>query len=274
MATYAIGDVQGCYDALRRLLDRVAFDPAVDQIWFTGDIVNRGPQSLAALRFVRELGSAATTVLGNHDLHLLAVYHGAEQLKSDDTLRPILEASDACELMAWLCHRPLLHEDPTLPGYVLIHAGLAPQWDPATARAAAREVETLLRGGNRQGYFDHLYGDQPERWDEELTGWERLRFITNALTRLRFCHRDGRLALDYKGTIGDAPDDILAWFRVPDRPWWDKRIVFGHWSQLGYYHDDRVLGLDTGCLWGGSLTAVQLGDETEHRCYQVDCGEC
>jgi bis(5'-nucleosyl)-tetraphosphatase (symmetrical) len=271
LAIYAIGDLQGCYDPLRRLLDRLGFDPRVDQLWFTGDLVNRGPQSLEALRFVHQLGDAARTVLGNHDLHLLAVYYGAGRLKRDDTIAPILAAEDGPELLEWLCHQPLLHEDSRLPGYTLIHAGLAPQWNLATARACAGEVETCLRTGDRQGYFDHLYGDEPAAWDASLRGWERLRFITNTFTRLRFCHDDGRLALAHKGPPQDAPPGVLPWFQVPGRPSFGRRIVFGHWSLLGWHDGNGVLALDTGCLWSGALTAARLDDGT-HTATSVACG--
>lgn len=263
MAVYAIGDIQGCFDPLRRLLDRLAFDPQSDHLWFTGDLVNRGPHSLEALRFVRSLGRGARTVLGNHDLHLLAVWHGAADLKHGDSLRPIIDAPDGAELLEWLCQQPLLHEEDAAPGYALVHAGLPPDWDMATARACAREVESCLREGDRQAYFDNLYGDEPSRWHPELDGWDRLRYITNALTRMRFCDVDGRLLLDYKGSPEAAPPGHLPWFEVPGRRDGGTRLVCGHWSTLGLRRGDGFIAIDTGCLWGGELTAVRLDDSSE-----------
>ena len=271
MATYAIGDLHGCYDALRRLLDALGFDPSVDRLWFTGDLVNRGPDSLGCLRFVRGLGRSARVVLGNHDLHLLAVHHGAGRCRREDTLDEVLSAPDAGELMAWLCQQPLLHEDPDLPGYALIHAGLPPQWTMATARRCAREVEGCLRSDERWTYFQHLYGDEPSYWDAGLSRWERLRFITNAFTRLRFCDAHGHLALAHKGMPSQAPPGVLPWFRMPGRASFGKRLVFGHWSLLGWHDGDGVLALDTGCQWGAALTAARI-DDACHARTEVACG--
>ena len=257
MALYAIGDVQGCFDELRALLDVVRFDPAADTVWFTGDLVNRGPDSLATLRFVRDLGDRAVTVLGNHDLHLLAIAHGHSSLKRKDTLQSILEAPDREVLLDWLRQQPLLHHDPGLD-LTLLHAGLAPQWTVATARRLAAEVEQTLRDGDLEGYFSHMYGDTPERWKDGLSGWKRLRFITNCLTRMRYCSDDGRLALAAKGPPGTQPSGFRPWFDVPGRASRKARIVCGHWSALGFVARDDLLALDSGCLWGGSLTAVRL----------------
>ena len=204
MALYAIGDVQGCFDELRTLLDALRFDPAADTLWFTGDLVNRGPESLATLRLVRDLGDSAVTVLGNHDLHLLAVARGRSPLKRKDTLQAVLDAPDCDELLAWLQGRPLLHHDAGL-GLTLLHAGLPPQWSVATARTLASEVEAVLRDGESDAYFGHMYGDKPRRWDADLEGWARLRFITNCLTRMRFCTSDGRLFLFSKGPPWSQP---------------------------------------------------------------------
>lgn len=258
MAVYAIGDIQGCYDELRKLLDALRFDPALDHVWFTGDLVNRGPRSLDVLRFVSGLGRAAVTVLGNHDLHLLAVAAADAKHKPLDTLGDILAAPDREELLDWLRHQPLLHHDPEL-GYTLIHAGLPPQWDLSLAQSCARELAAALRDGRLcRELLQQMYGDQPEQWSDDLRGFERLRFITNCFTRLRFCDAEGRLKLKLKGRLDSAPSGVFPWFHVPGRRSQELRIIFGHWSALGLYRDAGVIGLDTGCVWGGSLTAVRL----------------
>lgn len=264
MAIYAIGDVQGCYDELQALLAKLQFDPQTDTLWFTGDLVNRGPRSLDVLRFVSGLGKAAITVLGNHDLHLLAVaaLPGAKS-KALDTLEEILKAPDCEELLNWLRHQPLLHHDAAL-GYTLIHAGLAPQWDLSLAQTCAKELSSVLRDVRLyRELFKHMYGDKPEQWSENLRGMERLRFITNCFTRLRFCDAAGNLKLKYKGKPEAAAEGIYPWFRVPQRRSKDLRIVFGHWSALGYYRDEGVLALDMGCVWGGNLCAVRLDQPEE-----------
>jgi bis(5'-nucleosyl)-tetraphosphatase (symmetrical) len=262
MAIYAVGDIQGCCDEFEALLERLRFDPACDRLWITGDLVNRGPRSLDVLRKVKALGSAAITVLGNHDLHLLAAaLTPSEQLKPQDTLGEIFSAPDRDELLLWLRSLPMLHHDAAL-GYTMIHAGLPPQWDLATARACARELEQALRDDERCiELFSRMYGDKPDRWSDDLRGVERLRFITNCLTRLRFCRADGSLELKFKGKLGSAPAGVVPWFRAPQRRSRELRILFGHWSALGYYEGDGVLGLDAGCVWGGKLCAVRL-DQT------------
>lgn len=261
MAVYAIGDVHACLDPLRRLLDRLGYDPAADTLWFTGDLVNRGPDSAGTLRFVRGLGRRAHVVLGNHDLHLLAVRAGHGELRRSDTLEPLLRAADGDELLDWLQQRPLLHEDAELP-FVLVHAGLPPQWDIATARRLAREAEAALRGPDSDPLFAHLYGDQPDRWQESLTGWERLRYIINAFTRLRFCDAEGRLLFRYKGPPEQAPADHYPWYAAPGRRHRPEHgtLITGHWSTLGLRRGPGYITLDTGCLWGGQLTAVRLDD--------------
>ena len=268
MAVFAVGDVQGCYQELQGLLEEIRFDPARDRLWFTGDLVNRGPDSLAVLRFVRGLGESAVTVLGNHDLHLLAVAEGLGKAHRADTLQAILDAPDRDELLAWLRSRPLLHHDAGL-GYTLVHAGLAPQWDLATAQACGAEVAAALQGEQYREFLGNMYGDQPDRWDEGLEGWERLRFAVNCFTRLRYCSEDGRLGLRHKGEPGSQPADYLPWFAVPSRRSRALRIVFGHWSTLGLYQAPGVLGLDTGCLWGGLLTAARLDGGGE--IFSFDC---
>lgn len=259
MATYAIGDVQGCYDELQALLDYLKFDRKRDQLWFTGDLVNRGPRSLDVLRLVSGLGDAAITVLGNHDLHLLALASvpGAKG-KALDTLDEVLAAPDRDELLSWLRHQPLLHHDAQL-GYTMVHAGLPPQWDLAQAQTCAKEVSSTLRAPQfYRVLFSHMYGDKPDQWSEDLRGMERLRFITNCFTRLRFCDAEGHLKLKFKGPPDAVGAGIYPWFRAPKRRSKSLRIVFGHWSALGFHDGDGVLGLDTGCVWGGSLCAMRL----------------
>ena len=261
MSTWAIGDIQGCYDELRALLDRLRFDPAKDRLWFVGDLVNRGPKSLDTLRFISSLGDRAVCVLGNHDLHLLALAAGNERFRDSDDLNQVLEAPDRDQLIHWLRHRPLLHHDETLD-FTMIHAGLPPQWDLETARACAAEVEAVLRGPDHVDFFDRMYGNKPNRWDPELQGMDRLRFITNCFTRLRFVTRKGKLKLKLKGSPGSQKKKYFPWFLHPHRRTRDQRILFGHWSTLGYRHTDNVWALDTGCLWGGQLTALRLDAET------------
>lgn len=260
MAVYAIGDIQGCHRELQQLLALLKFDPARDRLWFAGDLVNRGPHSLEVLRFVRGLGDAALTVLGNHDLHLLAAVDHPARIKARDTLHAILDAPDREDLLDWLRRQPLLHHDAQL-GFTLVHAGLPPQWDLAQAQACAHEVETVLRGGEHAEFFTHMYGDAPDAWSPDLRGWDRLRFITNCLTRLRYCSSEGRLALAYKGAPGSQPPGLLPWFEVPRRRSRGLNILFGHWSTLGTRSDPGIYPLDSGCLWGGQLTALRLDGE-------------
>jgi len=258
MAVYAIGDVQGCFASLQHLLDRCHFDPAQDTLWFTGDLVNRGPQSLDVLRFVMSLPQAVT-VLGNHDLHLLAVASGQAPARKRDTFEEILAAPDREALLAWLRSRPLLHHDPLL-GLTLVHAGLLPQWDLDLARALASEAEHYIRLSDRNALFTHMYGDTPDHWDDALAGWARLRLVINGFTRLRYCDDSGRLDLRPKMKPGGQPPHLLPWFQIPGRRSASDRIVFGHWSTLGLYQGDNVVGIDSGCLWGGQLTAVTLAE--------------
>jgi len=270
MTIYAIGDIQGCYDPLQRLLERVRFDPAKDRLWFTGDLVNRGPKSLEVLRFVRSLGPAAVTVLGNHDLHLLAVAHTAHRrLKGGDTLAPVLAADDSEALLHWLRHRPLLHHDPD-QNAILVHAGLSPRWDLATARACAGEVEAVLRGEHFTAFLEVMYGNEPKQWDPGMAGWGRLRYIVNCLTRMRFCTPDGTLEFHHKGPLESGNGEAVPWFRIPGRPTTDVTILFGHWSALGLYLGrENVCALDTGCLWGGRLTALDVA--TRRPAADLDC---
>ena len=271
MAVYAIGDVQGCLDELKALLAEFHFRPHHDQLWFVGDLVNRGPRSLEVLRFVIDLGDRAMTVLGNHDLHLLAVAAGKRRLRAKDTFDDILQAPDRDQVLTWLRTRPLLHHDPDLR-LTVIHAGLPPQWDLATAKRCAREVETVLRGADYANFLEQMFGDRPDRWSEQLTGFARLRFITNCLTRLRYCDRDGVLDLVENGPPGTQDPSLMPWFEVPHRRSRSERIIFGHWAtlQLNEALDPRhrVYHLDTGCAWGGALTALCL-DSMRHR--RVPC---
>lgn len=257
MALYAIGDVQGCYGALLALLNQINFDRQRDRLWFTGDLVNRGPESVAVLRFVAGLGDQAVAVLGNHDLHLLAVAVGCAQLGRDDTFGDVLEAPDRDSLLDWLRRRPLLHHDSQI-GYTLVHAGLAPQWDLTTAMRCAEEATSAIRGDMQLPFYRQMYGDMPQLWSDDLRGWDRLRFIINTLTRLRYCHRNGQIDLRAKGAPGTQPRELVPWFQVAGRRTQSNRLVFGHWSALGCWDHDGVIGLDAGCSWGGALAAVRL----------------
>lgn len=256
MARFAIGDVQGCATELRALLTQLGFSADRDQLWFVGDLVNRGPESLDCLRLIRSLGDNAVVVLGNHDLHLLARAYGADlRDKPGDTLTGILRAPDRVSLLRWLLERPLAYQDP-LHGDLLIHAGLVPQWTAGQAVERSKEVQSALQADPEE-FFSHMYGNEPDLWTQELRGSDRLRFIVNTLTRLRVCTAAGRIALEAKGPPRPGAR-LLPWFEVPDRASRDTRIVFGHWSTLGYVNAHGVIGLDTGCVWGGSLTAVNL----------------
>lgn len=265
----AIGDLQGCAGALRRLLDRVGAD-ADTEWWFCGDLVNRGPASLDTLRLVCGLGERAVTVLGNHDLHLLAVAHGARRRGASDTLDEILAAPDRDELLDWLRRRPLAH---CAHGHLLVHAGVLPSWSVEQTLALAREVETQLRGADWPGFLARLFGGQsPARWDDGLAGAERARVIVNALTRLRFCTPDGAMELKHTDPPDRAPPGLLPWFEVPGRRSAEASIVFGHWAALGLKLAPTLVGIDTGCVWGGSLTAVGLHADWRRRpVWQVGC---
>ena len=254
MATYAIGDVQGCYDELQELLRRIGFNGSHDRLWFVGDLVNRGPKSLEVLRFVRSLGARAVTVLGNHDLHLVCQHEGIERRREDDTFGDVLAAPDARELVAWLRTRQMLHVEDR---YAMVHAGLLPQWTIAQAAALGGEVERALAAPNYREFLANLYGSRPERWDDALGGWDRLRVIVNAMTRLRFCTREG--AMELKATGVAPPAGFLAWFEAR-APREEPAIVCGHWSALGLKLTDRFALLDSGCVWGGALTALRLED--------------
>jgi bis(5'-nucleosyl)-tetraphosphatase (symmetrical) len=263
MAVYAIGDIQGCCDEFEQLLDLLHFDPTQDQLWLTGDLVNRGPRSLDTLRLVKSLGPSAITVLGNHDLHLLAIAFDNKTRRTKDTLDTILTAPDRDELLHWLRQQPLLHHDTQL-NRTLIHAGLPPQWTLAQAKACARELELILQDPHQASeLFKHMYGDTPDRWSDDLQGMDRLRFITNCLTRLRVCTADGSLRLKEKNVPTQLALGLYPWFQAPNRQTTNDRIICGHWSALGFHQADNVLALDTGCIWGGTLCGIRIDLESQ-----------
>ncbi len=265
MSIYAVGDVQGCHTELVQLLEKISFDPAADQLWLVGDLVNRGPGSLAVLRLVKSLGDSAITVLGNHDLHLLAVAEGAAELHRSDTLDEILNAPDRAELLIWLRNQRLIY---VADDFVLVHAGLLPGWTVKQAERLAGEVEAALRGKDYAAFLAHMYGNQPNIWDDELTGYKRLRVITNALTRMRICTGSGEMEFKFKGEVERIPTGYMPWYDVPRRKSSAATVIFGHWSALGLMLKEKAIALDTGCLWGGPLTAIRLEDR---RVFEVPC---
>ena len=269
MAVYAIGDIQGCYSQLESLLKAINFKSDRDQLWFAGDIINRGPDSLRTLRYIKTLQDNAVTVLGNHDLHLLAIANGRGKPGKKDTIGDILEAADRDQLLDWLIHRPLMHYDNKLDA-CLVHAGIYPGWSIKDALARAAEVEKILRGKKLHEFFQHMYGDKPPRWSNKLKGWDRLRFITNVFTRMRYCDNRGHLSLRDKGAPGKQAPGIIPWFESESRCTGDTDIIFGHWSTLKDPGLPHLYPLDTGCLWGGKLTAMQV-DSEDKRLIQVDC---
>jgi bis(5'-nucleosyl)-tetraphosphatase (symmetrical) len=265
MSSYVIGDIQGCFEAFETLLAALNFDPACDRLWITGDLVNRGEDSLAVLRWCQRHDDCVVAVLGNHDLHLLAVAEGYVPPHHKDTLELILAASDRDELLEWLRHRPMLYREEE---WLMVHAGLPPQWSADAALLHAGELEHALRGPHWRRFLKHMYGNEPRRWSPLLDGQERLRFIANALTRTRYLHPDGSLEFQHKLGLDSAPKELTPWFDFPNRLASDVRILFGHWSTLGLLVREDVVALDTGCLWGGALTAFRLEDE---QCFQVRC---
>lgn len=265
MSCFVIGDIQGHLDPLPKLLTAAGADPRADRFWFAGDLVNRGPRNADTLRFVRSLGDRAVAVLGNHDFYLLAIACGAIPRGRDDTLSDVLGAPDRDELITWLRHRPLMHVE---GDYALVHAGLLAPWTVRQARELAHEVEGALQGPHWVEFLTRLWGAKPTRWSEDLHGAERLRVIVNAMTRMRMCASDGEMLLKHKGPISSAPAGALPWFKVPGRRSTTHTIVCGHWSALGYHDGDGVLAIDTGCVWGGALTAVCL--ETR-EIYRLKC---
>lgn len=267
MATYAIGDIQGSYNEFRRLLDVINFN-AKDKLWLVGDIVNRGPDSLLLLRFLREINDAVVAVLGNHDLHLLVVAEGFAKAQPGDTLQGVLNAPDRDELLHWLRHQRLLHVS---GDYVMVHAGLLPSWSVMQAANLAQEAESFLHNKDHEEFrkfCSHMYGNQPDQWSASLEGYERIRVIINAMTRMRVCTYDGRMDFTFKGRVEDIPIDYLPWFDVPGRASKEATVICGHWSALSLQVKSNLIALDTGCMWGGSLTAIRLEDR---RVFQVPC---
>lgn len=261
MSTYLIGDIHGCYHELQSLLDQVQFNPETDQLWLTGDLVARGPDSLEVLRFARALGDCVRLVLGNHDLHLLAVYAGIGRNKTKDRLSDLLEADDVDELINWLRRQPLIQVDEEKK-LVMAHAGITPQWDIATAQACAREVEAVLGSDTYPLFLNAMYGDMPNSWSPELGGLARLRFSTNALTRMRYCFPNGQLDMIAKEPPDSAPPPLKPWFNIPGPVSRDYTIVFGHWASLeGKGTPEGIIGLDTGCCWGGNLSMLRWEDK-------------
>ena len=270
MATYAIGDVQGCYKQLQELLSAIQYSPDQDLLWFVGDIVNRGPDSLQTLRFIRSLGDRAITVLGNHDLHLLAIANGRGVANKKDTLQDILHATDRDELLDWLLHRPLMHYDKHLD-VCMVHAGIHPEWTTNEALIYAGEIEAALQGEKSHEFFHHMYGDKPHKWSELHAGWDRLRFITNVFTRMRYINKNSHeLALKDKSAPGHQPENILPWFLFGNRKTANTKVIFGHWSTLPDPKLKNIYPLDTGCLWGGKLTALEINADMR-RVVQLDC---
>jgi bis(5'-nucleosyl)-tetraphosphatase (symmetrical) len=267
MATLAIGDVQGCYDQLMRLLERAQFDERRDVLWFVGDLVNRGPRSAQTVRFAKSLGRSQVTVLGNHDLALLVVAEGLRKPHRSDTFEDILSAPDREELVAWLRHQKMMHAGES---HAMVHAGLLPQWNIGQALALAREVEGALQGPGHRDFLKHLYGNEPARWRDDLAGYDRLRVTVNAMTRMRLVTAGGAMDFSHKTGLDAVPAGCVPWYDAPGRANGDVRIVFGHWAALGLLQRADVICLDTGCVWGRALSALRLED---HRLFQVGCPE-
>ncbi len=275
MSIYVVGDLQGCYEPLVRLLTEVNFDPANDQLWLVGDLVNRGKQSLETLRLVRSLGKQAITVLGNHDISLIAAFYGLRKLHR--SLKPLADAPDYADLVEWLAQRPILHVDKQL-GYAMAHAGIAPQWDLTTALTCAAEIEQQLRSPLRQVWLSQVYGDQPNYWDPHHAALDRHRYILNVFTRMRYCHTDGSLEFEEKNSptivaaYSESSTKLIPWFAYPTRQPLGVTVLFGHWSTLGYYVGNQVIALDTGCVWGNRLSALRL-DTNNLKLISIPCDD-
>lgn len=261
MAIYAIGDIQGCYDPFRRLLDKIQFSPEKDKLWIAGDLVNRGKQSLEVLRFLKELDQAAISVLGNHDISLIASHYGL--FKPHPSLKPVFSAPDREELINWLRNRPFLHLDKKL-GYCMAHAGISPFWSMKQAVLCAKEIQTPLRGKHPDRWLKEIYGNKPTKWKDNLQSYQRQRYILNSFVRMRYSKRKGALDFHLKKNpfdINDNPLNLMPWFLCPIRKPLPVKVIFGHWSSLGFYQDENVIALDTGCVWNHRLTAIQLTTE-------------
>lgn len=272
MAVYAIGDIQGCYDELKTLLSQIKYRSDCDQLWFCGDLVNRGPKSLETLRFIRSLEDNAITVLGNHDLHLLATAYDHRQHGKKDTFENLLKADDAAEILDWLRRQPLLHHDAT-NNITLLHAGIHPHWSIKKSQLLAKEVEQILQSDNHVNFYKHMYGDKPFLWEDALSGWPRYRFITNILTRLRYCDNNGKPSLNAKGEPGSQAAHLIPWYEVPERVSKNDTIIFGHWSTLphaGFSSINNSYAIDSGCLWGGALTAMRI-DVQPFEYFRLNC---
>ena len=267
MATIAIGDVQGCYDQLMRLLERAGYDERRDVLWFVGDLVNRGPQSAKTVRFVKGLGDRQVTVLGNHDLALLVIAAGIQKPHRGDTFDELLAASDRDELIDWLRRQKLMHAS---NGYAMVHAGLLPQWSVEQALALAGEVETVLRAADYRQFLANMYGNEPVQWRDDLAGHDRLRVIVNAMSRLRLVTPDGAMEFKHKLGLDRLPAGYLPWYDAPGRASRGERVIFGHWAALGLFLREDVVCLDSGCVWGRALSALRLEDR---RIFQLDCPE-
>ena len=278
MTRYAVGDIQGCLQPLLCLIKEINFNPQQDQLWIVGDLINRGPESLATLRFIKGLGDSTRIVLGNHDLHFLAVAFGAIPPSKSDTLDEILAADDCMELCQWLLQQPLIYSDPS-NDYHMVHAGIPPMWTLDQAKAYAREVEEVLKGDTAVSFFKHMYGNKPARWKEELHSWKRLRVITNYFTRMRFCTAKGKLDFANKlatiepsktqKKLAKKPKQLryAPWFSYPQRLTREDKIIFGHWAALqGKVNSENVFALDTGCVWGNSLTIMNIDAEQYYSC--------
>lgn len=265
MATYAIGDLQGCFFSFQDLLKKIQFNTEHDRLWFVGDLINRGPGSLEVLRWIFERQSSVVAVLGNHDLHTLVVAEGFVSAHRSDTIQVLLDAPDADDLLTWLRHQPLVHFE---HGYLMVHAGLLPQWTIDDAMMLGAEVQAALQSDHYADFLKHMYGNEPIAWQQDLVGWDRLRVITNAMTRLRVCGQQGEMEFKFKGELNKIPDGYRPWFELEHRASIDTPIIFGHWSALGLKHTHNVFALDTGCLWGGQLTALRLEDK---QIFQVPC---
>lgn len=265
MAIYAIGDLQGCFTPFQRLLELIRFDPAHDKLWLVGDIVNRGPDSLALLRYIKQADAAIITVLGNHDLHLLMAAAGIAGLQPGDTLQSVLDAPDRDELLLWLRRQKLFYRQ---DGYAMVHAGLLPSWTADQAERLSREVESTLQQDNYAESFAQIYGNEPSYWQDTLTGHARLRVIVNAMTRMRVCTADGKMNFSFKGNLQSVPHGYWPWFNVPQRASRSHTIICGHWSALGLHVTDHLIALDSGCVWGGRLSAIRLEDR---KIFQLPC---